>query len=452
MKTAETLRGVLVMWVALWMHAAIAATPEEAARLKTTLTPFGGERAGSANGQIPAWEGGYTTVPPGYKSGDPRPDPFAQEKPVLSITAVDVDKYADNLSEGDKALFKKYHDFRMDVYPTHRTAAAPQWYYDNTLANSTRAKLTKDGSALEGAYGGVPFPIPANGRQAIWNHLLRWQGEGVSYEFSGYVTSSDGKRVLANQSFSFEAFPYAFHDGNLGNFNGDFFLNFVSQTEPAYKAGEIILFRDPVDFTQGRQAWQYLTGQRRVRKAPTIGYDTPNTVMSGQNNFDEVFGFLGSPDRYEWKIAGKRELYVPYNENRVLLARPDRSQGTYFMNPDVMRWELHRVWVIDATLAKGKRHVMPKRRFYLDEDTWAVLEAEGWDAKGELWKHTFTLPIIVPELPGVVVLPYGIYNLQTGSWITDVLFEQKPGAVYKVTERKPDGFFTPDSLATQGVR
>ena len=146
---------------------------EEAARLKTTLTPLGAERAGNKEGTIPAWEGGLTRAPANYKNGDPRPDFFPNDKPVLTINARNMDQHAAKLSDGVKALMKKYPDFRIEVYPTRRTAAAPQYVYDNTFRNATRAKLVDNGQGVEGAFGGIPFPIPKDGYEAILNHRLR---------------------------------------------------------------------------------------------------------------------------------------------------------------------------------------------------------------------------------------------------------------------------------------
>jgi len=138
-------------------------TPTEAARLKSDLTPLGAERAGNKDGTIPAWEGGYTKVWPGYQSGQPRPNPFANEKPLFQITAKNMEQYADKLSDGVKILLQRYPTYRLDVYPTHRTAAAPQWVYDNIFRNATRARITDNGWSLAGAYGGIPFPIPKSG-------------------------------------------------------------------------------------------------------------------------------------------------------------------------------------------------------------------------------------------------------------------------------------------------
>ena len=62
------------------------------------------------------------------KPGGKRGDPFKDDKPLFSITAQNLDKYADKLADGTKAMFKKYPDYRIDVYPTRRTAAAPVSY------------------------------------------------------------------------------------------------------------------------------------------------------------------------------------------------------------------------------------------------------------------------------------------------------------------------------------
>jgi Protein of unknown function (DUF1329) len=174
-KIRSLVSGLLssAMMVAVVAHAGV--TPEEAAKLKTTLTPMGSERAGNADGSIPAWTGGYTTVPAGYQSGQPRIDPYASEKPLYSITAQNMDAHAAKLTEGNKAMLKKYPTYRIDVYPTHRTASAPQWVYDNTFKNATRAKTPNMGGTVEGAYGSYPFPIPKTGNEVLWNHLLRWR-------------------------------------------------------------------------------------------------------------------------------------------------------------------------------------------------------------------------------------------------------------------------------------
>jgi hypothetical protein len=444
--------GLAATWL---VTCAYAVSPEDAARLKTDLTPFGGERAGNADGTIPEWTGGFTTVPAAYKSGNPRPDFFAEEKPLFSISKANIDKYAGKLTEGDRAMLAKYSSYRIDVYPSHRTASAPQWVYDNTFVNATHAKTANDGLTLQGAYGGIPFPIPKTGNELIWNHELAWAGEAVTFGFSTYMVTDRGEPILSSRARNIQQSPYYLRNGSLQKFDGDAYMVDNVTTDPPFKAGEVILYRDPTDYSaNSRQAWQYLTGQRRVRRAPTIGFDTPNQEASGVSNFDEIFVFNGSPDRYDWKIVGKQELYVPYNDNKLLGS--DHAlvfkNGPANMNPDLLRWELHRVWVVDGTLRPGKRHVIPHRRFYLDEDTWSILLGDGWDAKGQLWKHYYGLPLLAPDLPGLVTITHVISNVQTGSWSIAVLYDNAAGAQVKPIPPEPDSYFTPDALAARGVR
>jgi hypothetical protein len=429
-------------------------TSDEAAKLKSTLTPLGGEKAGNKDGSIPGWDGGLTAAPAGFKAGDVRADPFPGEKPTLQITAKNEAQYGDKLSDGMRALLKKYPDsFRIDVYPTHRTAAAPQWVYDNTFKNATKAKTTHKGLSLEGAYGGVPFPIPKDGYEVMWDHLLRWRGESVEIPFRVWVGSADGKRTMAVAAKDDHQFPYYYKDGSgdKGK-DGEFLLLRQVQTEPPFKAGEQILLRDPLDLgAKERQAWQYLSGQRRVRRAPTIAFDTPDFVSSGQNYFDEVFMFLGSLERYNWKLVGKREMYVPYNNNRFLLAKTDEVLSPHHLNSDKMRWELHRVWEVEATLAPGSRHTVPKKRFYVDEDSWSVLLVDGYDAEGKLWRTQYAVPFVAPDIPAVVSTTFTVFNLQAGTWLVNNLYNDQKGP-YKVVPRRPEAYFSPDALAGAGLR
>jgi hypothetical protein len=434
-------------------HAWAGVSADEAAKLKTALTPFGAERAGNKDGTIPAWEGGETKVPAGYKSGDPRPDPYANEKPLFSVTAKNMAAYDSHLSEGTKALLQKYPEqFRIDVYPTHRTAAAPQWVYDNTFRNATRATLKEGGDWIAGAYGGIPFPIPKNGAEAMWNHLLAWVGSSTLITYQNWIGLADGRRSLAAKGFNLVQYPYYDPAGSLEKFNGEYELLRVAQTEPPYKAGEQVLAVDSVDAP--RQAWQYISGQRRVRKGPTIGYDTPDDVTGGQMEFDEAFNFWGPLDRYDWKLVGKKEIYIPYNTAKVMNAPLEKQSGPVSLNPDLVRWELHRVWVVEADLLPGKRHSMPKRRFYLDEDTWGAVLTDGYDAHGSLWHVGMTMPFVVPEGPFVhPKLFWTVFNLLAGTHATAAGPDFSKGQYMKVADKMlPESSFTPDALAGEAVR
>lgn len=431
--------------------ATAAVSADEAEKLKSVLTPLGGERAGNKEGTIPAWDGGFTKVAQGYKSdGRPIPDFFANERPRLQVTSKNMGQYSDKLSEGTKELLKRYPGYRLDVYPTHRTAAAPQYVYDNTFKNATRAKVVNQADVKE-ALGGIPFPIPQNGKEAISNHLFRWIGEAFEFSGGSYLVSGS-EPVVATKFKTINQYPYYYKDQNKAP-KGEYGKAFVINSDPPFKAGEMTLIVEYSEFESvGRNAWQYLTGQRRVRRAPTIGYDTPNTSTSGYTFWDEVALYAGSPERYDWQIVGKKEMFVPYNTNGFYLKPLKKALTQDYPNPDDLRWELHRVWIVEATLAKGKRHSMPKRRVYLDEDSWSALMAEGWDARSQLWHFAHALPVVVPDLPGVFQWIYVAYDFSKRGYAASSIWNDTPGGAYKILPPKPEGFFTPEALAAGGVR
>ena len=429
-----------------------AVTAEEAARLKTTLTPLGAERGANKDGSIPAWDGGMTKAPAGFKAGDARPDPFPGEKPLYSISAKNMAQYESRLSDGVKALMKKYPDFRIEVYPTHRTAAAPQWVYDNTFKNATRAKLVDNGHGTEGAYGGTPFPIPKDGYEVFQNHRLAWTGTYIQAPVRVWVVTADGKRAMA--SGGTQSFRKQFYDpeGSLEKFDGYYQLGKFAVSEPGSKTGEAILAHDNLNVSNPRGLWQYLVGQRRVRKAPSVAYDTPDSVTSGIGLFDEAFNLFGPIDKHTLKLVGKRELYIPYNNNRAASAKVADLVTPGTLNPSLVRWELHRVWEVEATLAEGKRHVVPKRKYYIDEDSWQIILFDGWDAKGDLWRTNYTLTLLAPDIPALVGNMYwGGYDLQTGAYYLNMASNELPSQ-YKVVAPLPRSFFSPEELANEGAR
>ena len=169
-------------------------------------------------------------------------------------------------------------------------------------------------------------------------------------------------------------------------------------------------------------------------------------------SFDELEVFSGRLDRFDWKILGKKEIFVPYNTNKSLKPTKNNELVTEnHLNPDHIRWELHRVWVIEGTLAAGKRHVAPKGVYYVDEDSWNALLGDRWDAKGQLWKTLWQLPILMPDAPGVIPLTYGFNDLLSGTMYVQNVFNEK-SAQHKITARHPDSVFTPDAMSGQGLR
>ncbi len=427
-----------------------AVSPEEAGKLKSELTPLGAEKAGNKDGSIPAWTGGLTQAATGAKMGDIPVDLFPGEKPLAQITTKNMASYADKLSEGTQALLKKYPDsFRVDLYPTHRTEAAPQYVYDNTFKNATRCKTKDAGLSVEGCFGGIPFPIPKDGFEVIWNFQLRLEAESIELGFKNIVGSADGSHTLATRNDESFQFPYYYKDGSPEKWSGEYFIQRFNTTAPPFKAGESLVIHDGIDPKNPRQAWQYLVGQRRVRRAPTVAYDTPDFVASGANYFDEVQGFLGAIDRYQWKLVGKQEMIVPYNTNAIVTAKVNDAFAKFHLNPDKLRWELHRVWVVEATVAPGKRHAVPKRRFYFDEDSWVLLLVDGYDSEGKLWRTSEVTPFTVPSLPGVLIKPVTVFNLQANTMSgVQILSEE----YYRFVKRKPESYFTGDAVAEEAAR
>lgn len=447
--TFSMLAGVSALLIAAsHVHAAVPA--EEAARLKSELTPLGGERAGNADGSIPAWTGGITETLPGDYMGDIPRSIFTDEKPLYQVTAQNLSEYKDVLSEGVQAMLQKYPDsFRLDVYPTHRTMAAPQSVYDNTLANATRCKLVEGGYSVQGCAGGIPFPIPQEGAEVMWNFLMRVEPPSLEYTFKNIVGNADGSHTLATRNDIAFQYPQYYEGATPENWSGEYAMFRFNTLEPPFKAGESLVIRDSIDRDQPRQAWQYLLGQRRVRRAPTVSYDTPDFVASGANYFDEVGGFFGAMDRFTWTLKGKKELLVPYNTNNFAGASLEDALSTRHLNPDHVRWEKHRVWVVEADVSEGKRHAVPKRTFYIDEDSWIVLLVDGYDAEGTLWRTTMTTPFVVPKIPALNMKTATIFNLQANTMsVMQALNDEN----FRVVETKPETYFTGDAVAAEAVR
>ncbi|MES2257986.1 MAG: DUF1329 domain-containing protein [Pseudomonadota bacterium] len=433
----------------LTAHAVVSAS--EAGQLKNTLTPLGAERAGNKDGTIPAWDGGNTKVPAGWKNGDPRPDIYAGEKPLYAISAKNMAQYEGKLSDGVKALMKRHASFRIDVYPTHRTHAAPSWVYENTLKNATSAKLIDGGYGVEGAYGGIPFPVPKDGAEIFMNSRLAWGGAAEKFQQNTWVVTADGNRTRTAAGIQAWLWPYYYKDGR-DKFQGIYKYGVLIKSAPSAVAGETILVHEPLNASTPRGVWQYLVGQRRVRKAPSVAYDTPDTVTSGTGLFDEAFGSFGPVDRHGYKLIGKQEMYIPYNTNRAAMVAPEDLIKPNHLNPDHVRWELHRVWVVEADLLPGKRHALPKRRYYIDEDSWGVVLADHWDAQGQLYHMYFQLPYMAPDVPATVTatVQWGVMNLLTGQYYYNCNWngEKSHYAIPNVPKDINEAWLSPEAIAT----
>jgi Protein of unknown function (DUF1329) len=428
-----------------------AVSAEEAAALKTTLTPSGAEKAANSDGSIPAWTGGYTQPYGGYKPGGRRPDPMAGEKPLFTITPANAAQYADKLSAGTLALLKKYPDYKLDVYKSVRSHRLLPELAERSARNATQTQLAGGGNVPTKYAGAVPFPIPKTGEEAMWNHLLRQRGND-DFLLAGrsYLVTADGRRTLISDIDAYVRAPSGYSSFKADGWDGVYSLLRVATNAPTIRVGEQVLVRDNLDEAKS-EVYAYLPGQRRVRRLPNACCDSPSPPTAGLANVDDTSVWSGRLDHFDWKLVGKKELYIPYNANAFNVPAKDFDViGERFLNPQFVRWELHRVWVVEATLKAGQRHTSPKSVYYLDEDTWQAEIADRWDAKGQLWKHSFVLPMLVPDAPMTAGITFGFYDLLSNTFIVNNVMNEKNGQL--VYKKLPDDTWQSDAMAGSGVR
>jgi hypothetical protein len=422
------------------------------ADLGHSLTPMGAVKAGNADGTIPPWTGGMTTLTPGYVPGGPRIDPFASEKPLFVITAQNVDHYASKLADGTVAMIRTLPGYHVDVYPTHRSFAAPQFIYDNAILNASRAHLAENGLDPVGAELSIPFPIPKNGNEAVLDHVLRWRGSQIQRTVMNAITTPGGDYSLTKWH---EQIIFPYNTPGMANPQKWDSLFWQEVLEPPRIAGQLTLVIshwDPYD--QPREAWTYNPGERRVRRAPEINYDTPVTNTDGLETVDDYDMFNGAIDRYDWKLIGKKELYIPYNTYKI--QQPGLKYSDIVkpsaVNPDLLRFELHRVWVVEGTLKPGIRHIYARRTFYIDEDSWQIAISDRYDSRGQLWRTALAFIAESPEVPLLGADGYEFVDLLAHRYLVQGMHsEESQAPTYNGTALTPDDF-TAEALRRAGRR
>jgi len=428
--------------------ASAALSAAEIARLGADLTPIGAEKAGNKDGTIPAWTGGLCAPPAGWTAAQGYTDPFASDKVLFTITKANAAQYKDKLAPGVLAMLNKYDNFKMNVYPTHRTACYPQEVYDNVKAQAGKVELQGFGIANRGP-STVPFPIPKSGMEAIWNHTMRYLGGGISRDYNSFPVRANG------DFYKIGVHEYRIFNQNMDPPQDNLLLGFLSFfTSPATLEGTVFLVHEPVDqVKQSRSAWIYNAGQRRVRRAPDLAYDNVNDGTEGLRTTDQFDAYNGAPDRYDWKIVGKREMYVPYNSYKLgskSLKYKDMIQKNT-ANADLLRYELHRVWEIEATLKAGSKHVYGKRVFFLDEDSWSVLYEDAYDTRKQLWRVSM-FPLIQFYDAKVPWYRANIWHdLNNGGYLFSNV-DNEIKTPWKFGEKGKWGEFQPDSLRRIGTK
>ena len=452
--TATSMRAVAVTALAVALPAAAQLAPADIAKLGATLTPVGAEKAGNAAGTIPAWDGGVTKPVAGFKAGGHYPDPFSGDKPLFTIDGKNADKYKDQLSPGQLGMLKKYPTYKLVVYPTRRSAAFPACHYEETKACAAKAQLAPGGgNGVVGCSGGIPFPIPKNGLEAIWNSTLRYRGDTFAQNWAQAAVTRTGDYALVKFEYEYD-FQYGNCSRPAAQREPNKILNYLqSTTAPARLAGQILLVHETVDQSkEPRSAWTYNPGQRRVRLAPNVAYDNPGTASDGLRTNDDFGMFNGATDRYEWKLVGKREMFVPYNSHRLT---DPKFKYTDILKPghinqDLARYELHRVWVVEATLKSGMSHIYAKRVFYIDEDTWAIVLADKYDARGELWRFAESHSESWYNVPMYFSTVEVHHDLQSGRYIAMGLRNEET-RIFEALQRTAADY-SPNSLRGLGTR
>jgi len=433
-----------------------AVSPEEAAKLGTTLTPVGAEKAGNADGSIPAWTGGIPKNAGAVDSKGFLADPFASEKPLFVITAATVDKYKDKLSDGQVAMFKRYPEtYKIPVYPSHRTVNLPPEIYESIKRSALNVKPINDGNGLENFTGNryYAFPIPKNGVEVLWNHITRYHGGNLRRIITQATPQTNGSYTPIR--FEEEvAVPQLIPDMDPAKAANVLTFFKQSVTAPARLAGNVLLVHETLDqVKEPRLAWIYNAGQRRVRRAPQVAYDGPGTASDGLRTSDNFDMFSGAPDRYDWKLVGKKEMYIPYNSYKLdqpTLKYDDIIKAGH-INQDLTRYELHRVGEVVGTVKPSARHIYAKRHMYIDEDSWQVALVDHYDGRGQLWRvaeghaqfyYNHQTPAYTVET---------LYDIIAGRYIAlGMKNEEKSSFVFGFNAKAAD--YTPAALRAEGVR
>ena len=456
MRMQQTLMGVGGLALSLMASSVMAQTLTQAEidQLGTSLTPIGAEKAGNASGTIPAWTGGLPTDAGQSLANNFLEDPFKGEQPEFVITAQNLEQYKANLTPGQIALFERYPEtFRMPVYKSQRTVAFPQAVYDQVKATAGQAKLVNGGDGISNfAHGSFAFPIPKSGAEVVWNHNTRYR-LNVHRWYMQAMPQTNGSFTLIKMEEEV-GYPEQMSDVDASTMPNTLLFFKQRVNAPARLAGNVLLVHDSLDqLKEPRMAWVYNAGQRRVRRAPQVAYDGPGTASDGMRTSDNFSMYNGAPDRYDWTLVGKKEIYIPYNSGKLTepgVQYADVLQAGH-INPEYTRFELHRVWEVQGNVKQGQRHIYAQRNFFVDEDSWMISMADHYDGRGTLWRvgegHLgFNYQ---QKIPGYALET--LYDLLAGRYIALGMYTEENSAPQYDFDPSYNQF-TPAALRASGVR
>ncbi len=443
---------VLALTLTLVAHAATAkVTPAEAAKLGQDLTPVGAEKAANAKGTIPVW----APLPrSGSLKGEyPNNPAIDGEKPLYTITKANMAQYADQLTEGHKKLLAMYDSYKMNVYPSHRVVSFPEFIYKATAANALTCELVGVDNP-DNCKQGFTFPVPKNGAEVIWNHRVRYRGDGARRYNNQMIVQADGRYQLTKLVEEVNFYYATEKDPVPLTKDSGLFLKYFSKTvEPPRLAGTMILVHEKAGTgAAGRAAWLYSPGLKRIRRAPTVCCDNPYEGTDGHQFYDQVDMFNGVMERYDWKLLGKKDVLIPYNSNKIggpSVKFADLVSPKH-LNQNLPRYELHRVWIVEANIRPGTNHTFAKRRFYVDEDSWYPAAVDDYDSRGGLYQFQEGHTIFAANVQTVGGVPEVIYHLTAERYfVTAMANEDKPN---DFSVRFPEEYFEAASVQKRSLK
>lgn len=416
-------------------------------RLGRDLTPVGAERAGNKAGSIPAWDGGWNKPPIGFDPKRGWISHYPEDKPLYLVTRDNMDRFKDRLSPGQQALLRQYPGYKLPVYTSRRSAAYPQEIYDAVREEAAGVSLDNDGNAVVNVKNTrVPFPLPKSGVEVMWNSTFRFRGQAVLRDIAEFPVQLDGSFTPVRRE-ELLLFGTALQPP-VPN------VLLVYRTlyrSPPSLAGQVILVHELIDqVKQPRAAWIYSPEVRRVRRAPEFSYDSARDGTESLSTVDDYDGFSGSPDRFSWKLLGKREMLVSYNNNRLTdkgLKYTDIARRQT-LNSDLLRYELHRVWVVEGSLRPGMAHQYGRRTYYIDEDTWQVVHADLYDTQGNLWRVLEQHGVQFYDAPCFWIAGSAQYDLKSGRYMVSGLSNEERPMRFNAPLLTRD--FTADALRRAG--
>ena len=416
------------------------------------LTTVGAERSGNAEGTIPTWEGGITKPPGPYSTGDWHPDPFPNDQILFTINSENVEKFSDKLTAGHRAMMAKYPSYHLNIYPTRRSASFPASVLEHTIKYSGKAQIVDGGAGVTGIIQGIPFPHPENGEQTIWNARLNYKAGGYRGYYTQVVTTSNGEYEFSVWGHEIE-YPYSDDKTTLENFDNVKVRGLLRTLRPAKNAGNMFVYHRFLN-SHGieRRGWSYNAGKRRVKRSTNDPRDIPMGRSAGIHIWDQNNMWQGPITDFNWTLLGKQELYVPYNAYR--LHGGDTAVDTIIqpghINQDLSRYELHRMWVVEANLKEGRTHRYKRRRYFIDEDSWRILAAEHYDENGEVDRFSESHTINYYEVPMVYSTLGTYYKLDTRRYFVSNIDNQYSPFDFSY-DKEPD-YYKPGRLKMKAKR